>query len=65
MSILDSSLGEMARLYEQASDFNSQRDICHTENWCLMPDGRRLYLVIDTGGDYGENKLRGIACGFD
>lgn len=47
--LLDSTLGDMDRLYEQASDFNSQTDICHTENWCLMPDGRRLYLVIDAG----------------
>ena len=47
--LLDSTLGDMARLYEQASNFNSSSDICHTENWCLMPDGRRLYLVIDAG----------------
>lgn len=47
--LLDSTLGDMDRLYEQASDFNSLSDICHTENWCLMPDGRRLYLVIDAG----------------
>jgi PAS domain S-box-containing protein len=47
--LLDSTLGEVSSLYEQASDFTSLNDICHTENWCLMPDGRRLYLVIDAG----------------
>jgi len=47
--LLDSTLGEVSSLYEQASDFTSLSDICHTENWCLMPDGRRLYLVIDAG----------------
>jgi formate hydrogenlyase transcriptional activator len=46
--LLDSTLGEVSSLYERASDFSST-DICHTENWCLMPDGRRLYLVIDAG----------------
>jgi len=39
----------VSSLYEHASDFTSLSDICHTENWCLMPDGRRLYLVIDAG----------------
>ncbi|TAN68973.1 MAG: PAS domain S-box protein [Methylobacter sp.] len=47
--LLDRSLGEVSSLYEQASDFTAYSDICHTENWCLMPDGRRLYLVIDAG----------------
>jgi len=47
--LLDSTLGEVSSLYEHASDFTSLSDICHTENWCLMPDGRRLYLVIDAG----------------
>ncbi|PPK70749.1 PAS domain S-box-containing protein [Methylobacter tundripaludum] len=47
--LLDRTLGEVSSLYEQASDFTSYSDICHTENWCLMPDGRRLYLVIDAG----------------
>ncbi|MGZ5018364.1 MAG: sigma 54-interacting transcriptional regulator [Methylobacter sp.] len=47
--LLDSTLGEVANLYEKASDFTSYTDICHTENWCLMPDSRRLYLVIDAG----------------
>ena len=47
--LLDSRLSEMTGLYEQASDFNSASDVCHTENWCLMPDGRKLYLVIDAG----------------
>ena len=55
--LLDSTLGEVANLYEQASDFTVCSDIRHTENWCLMPDGRRLYLVIDAGAfsnDLGE-----------
>ncbi|MGZ4990955.1 MAG: sigma 54-interacting transcriptional regulator [Methylobacter sp.] len=55
--LLDSTLGEVANLYEKASDFTSYTDICHTENWCLMPDSRRLYLVIDAGticNDQGE-----------
>ncbi|TRW95258.1 sigma 54-interacting transcriptional regulator [Candidatus Methylobacter oryzae] len=47
--LLDSTLGNVTDLYEQASLFNVYSDICHTENWCLMPDGRRLYLVIDAG----------------
>ena len=47
--LLDSTLGEVSSLYEHASAFTSLSDICHTENWCLMPDGRRLYLVIDAG----------------
>jgi PAS domain S-box-containing protein len=47
--LLNSSLGDMDRLYEQSSQFNSASEVCHTENWCLMPDGRRLYLVIDAG----------------
>ncbi|MDD5273135.1 MAG: PAS domain S-box protein, partial [Methylovulum sp.] len=45
--LLDSTLGNLAELYEQTSAFTDGSDICHTENWCLMPDGRRLYLVID------------------
>jgi formate hydrogenlyase transcriptional activator len=45
--LLDSSLGDVKGLYERASAFISHTDVCHTENWCLMPDGRRLYLVID------------------
>ncbi|MGZ5075400.1 MAG: sigma 54-interacting transcriptional regulator [Methylobacter sp.] len=55
--LLDSTLGNVSDLYEQASLFNAYADICHTENWCLMPDGRRLYLVIDAGtisNDQGE-----------
>jgi formate hydrogenlyase transcriptional activator len=44
--LLDSTLGEVSSLYEQASSL-SGTDICHTENWCPMPDGRKLYLVID------------------
>ncbi|HEY8159353.1 MAG TPA: sigma 54-interacting transcriptional regulator [Methylobacter sp.] len=47
--LLDSTLGEVSSLYERASDFTSYTDVCHTENWCPMPDGRRLYLVIDAG----------------
>ncbi|MCK9396687.1 MAG: sigma 54-interacting transcriptional regulator [Methylobacter sp.] len=47
--LLDSTLGNVTDLYEQASLFSTYSDICHTENWCLMPDGRRLYLVIDAG----------------
>ena len=47
--LLDNTLGEVADLYEQASAFSSCSDIYHTENWCLMPDGRKLYLVIDAG----------------
>lgn len=52
--LLNSSLGEMDKLYEQASQFNVTSHICHTENWCLMPDGRRLYLVIDAGAICNE-----------
>jgi formate hydrogenlyase transcriptional activator len=55
--LLDSTLGEVSSLYEHASDFTSYSDIYHTENWCPMPDGRRLYLVIDAGAitdEHGE-----------
>jgi formate hydrogenlyase transcriptional activator len=52
--LLDSSLGDVQGLYEQASAFTSHTDICHTENWCLMPDGRRLYLVIDACAIHDE-----------
>ena len=52
--LLDSTLGDVANLYEQASDFNTDNTIRHTENWCLMPDGRRLYLVIDAGAISNE-----------
>ena len=45
--LLDSTLGDVHGLYETASDITSKSDISHTENWCFMPDGRRLYLVID------------------
>jgi len=47
--LLDSTLGNVTDLYEQASLLTSCNDVCHTENWCVMPDGRRLYLVIDAG----------------
>jgi formate hydrogenlyase transcriptional activator len=47
--LLDRTLGEVSSLYEHASNFTSYSDIYHTENWCPMPDGRRLYLVIDAG----------------
>jgi PAS domain S-box-containing protein len=47
--LLDSTLGNVSDLYEKASLFSHCTDICHTENWCLMPDGRHLYLVIDAG----------------
>ena len=47
--LLDSSLGDIDHLYKQASAFSSTTEVCHTENWCLMPDGRKLYLVIDAG----------------
>ena len=52
--LLDSTLGNVTDLYEQASLFTSCSDICHTENWCLMPDGRKLYLVIDAGAISNE-----------
>ena len=39
--LLDSTLGNVTDLYEQASLFTTYNDICHTENWCLMPDGIR------------------------
>jgi PAS domain S-box-containing protein len=48
--LLDSTLS----LYEQASEFSACSEIYHTENWCLMPDGRRLYLVIDAGAISNE-----------
>ena len=53
--LLDSTLGNVSDLYEHASLFNAQSEICHTENWCLMPNGRRLYLVIDAGAIYNED----------
>lgn len=47
--LLDSTMGDVHGLYEQASASSVCTDIRHTENWCPMPDGRRLYLVIDAG----------------
>jgi PAS domain S-box-containing protein len=52
--LLDRMLGEVGLWYEQACDINQNSDICHTENWCLMPDGRKLYLVIDAGAISNE-----------
>lgn len=45
--LLDNNLDDLTRLYESSTSLNSLDEICHTENWCLMPDGRKLYLVID------------------
>ncbi|MDD2769448.1 MAG: sigma 54-interacting transcriptional regulator [Methylococcus sp.] len=45
--ILDRSLGKLSQLYERTGGSAPAADTLHTENWCLMPDGRRLYLVID------------------
>ena len=53
--LLDRTLGEIKSLYEQAGSFTECSDICHTENWCLMPDGRKLYLVIDAGAISNEH----------
>jgi formate hydrogenlyase transcriptional activator len=47
--LLDRSLGKLDGLYEKAGDWVSDTGTLHTENWCPMPDGRRLYLVIDAG----------------
>lgn len=47
--LLDKTLGAVAGLYEAASAFSSESETFHTENWCLMPDGSKLYLVIDAG----------------
>jgi formate hydrogenlyase transcriptional activator len=47
--LLDRSLGKLDSLYEIAGDVVSDTGTLHTENWCPMPDGRRLYLVIDAG----------------
>jgi formate hydrogenlyase transcriptional activator len=53
--LLDSRLGEVQGLYEEASALASPTGIYHTENWCLMPDGRRLYLVIDACAIHDEH----------
>lgn len=45
--LLDHTLGNVADLYEQSSGLFPGARVCHSENWCLMPDGRRLYLAID------------------
>jgi formate hydrogenlyase transcriptional activator len=42
--LLDRKLGKLPDLYEWSV---ADADTLHTENWCPMPDGRRLYLVID------------------
>lgn len=47
--LLDNTLGKVDELYEQSSGLPMGANTGHTENWCLMPDGRRLYLVIDAG----------------
>jgi formate hydrogenlyase transcriptional activator len=53
--LLDDSLGDVKGLYEWAGAPASRTDIYHTENWCPMPDGRRLYLVIDACAIHDEN----------
>jgi formate hydrogenlyase transcriptional activator len=53
--LLDNSLGDIKGLYEQASAATSRTDIYRTENWCPMPDGRRLYLVIEARAIHDEN----------
>jgi len=45
--LLDRKLGKLPDLYEWSGPSASGTDTLHTENWCPMPDGRRLYLVID------------------
>jgi formate hydrogenlyase transcriptional activator len=45
--MLDGNLQASAALYDCAGAWIADTGIYHTENWCLMPDGRRLYLVID------------------
>jgi formate hydrogenlyase transcriptional activator len=55
--LLDHSLGKLDSLYEKAGNFVSDANTLQTENWCPMPDGRKLYLVIDAGpivNDRGE-----------
>jgi len=47
--LLDRTLGEVSSFYEHARNSTSCSDIYHTENRCPMPDGRRLYRVIDAG----------------
>lgn len=42
-------LGDVDELYEHSSGLPLGTNIGHTENWCLMSDGRRHYLVIDAG----------------
>ncbi|QFY44102.1 PAS domain S-box protein [Candidatus Methylospira mobilis] len=49
--LLDEALAcRLPALYEKTSA-NATPGIAtlHTENWCVMPDGRKLYLVIDAG----------------
>jgi formate hydrogenlyase transcriptional activator len=53
--LLDDSLGDVKGLYEWAGAPASRTDIYHTENWCPMPDGRRLYLVIDACAIHDRN----------
>jgi formate hydrogenlyase transcriptional activator len=47
--LLDRTLGRLPDLYEHSGGSAVSADALHTENWCPMPDGRRLYLVIDAG----------------
>ncbi|MGZ8239189.1 MAG: sigma 54-interacting transcriptional regulator [Methylobacter sp.] len=53
--LLDRSLGKLSSFYEKAGDFDAGARTLHTENWCPMPDGRRLYLVIDAAAITGDN----------
>jgi formate hydrogenlyase transcriptional activator len=53
--LLDSRFGEVQGLYEESSALASPTGIYHSENWCPMPDGRRLYLVIDACAIHDEN----------
>ncbi|MDD2725211.1 MAG: sigma 54-interacting transcriptional regulator [Methylovulum sp.] len=53
--LLDRPLGKLSGFYEKASDFDAGSRTLHTENWCPMPDGRRLYLVIDAAAITDDN----------
>ncbi|CAL1241668.1 sigma 54-interacting transcriptional regulator [Candidatus Methylocalor cossyra] len=46
---LDRALGRLPEWYERAGPSSVDAAVLHTENWCPMPDGRRLYLIIEAG----------------
>ena len=46
---LNQNTGEIAALYHTAKGTGATTDMLHAENWCDLPNGRRVFLAIDAG----------------